>query len=342
MPEEVEYLLEGITPKEKAAILMVALGKEASSKIYKHLSEEEVEQLTLSITALQSFDQATRDAVVDEFYDLCVTQKYISEGGIDYARDVLVDAMGNEKADELIARLSASLRVRPFDFLRRADDAQIANIIANEHPQTIALILAYLKPQKAAAVLGTLDEAAQAKVVERIADMGSVSMEYIRQVERILERKISSLGAEETTAVGGVDMVVELLGATDRGTEKNILETVEVDNPELAEEIHKRMFMFEDVIKLSDPDMQKVLKEIDNDVLTIALKGATEDIQNKIYANISKRLHDLIVENMEYMGPVRVRDVEQAQQTIVNMIRRLEDAGEIEISRGGEDDQLIV
>ena len=335
-------MIENLLPKEKAAILMVALGKDASSKIYKHLNDDEIEQLTLGITGLRSFDKETRDSVVHEFYDLCVAQKYISEGGIDYARDVLVDAVGNEKADELIGKLSAALQVRPFDFVRRADDTQVSNLIQNEHPQTIALILSYLKPQKAASILSLLPDDLQSKVVERIADMGVVSMEYIREAERILEYKISSIGQEENTTVGGVDMVVELLAATDRSTEKHILDAVEVDDPELADEIHRRMFVFEDIVKLGDVELQKVLKEIDNDVLTMALKGASDEIAGKIYANISKRLHDLIVENMEYMGPVRVRDVEQAQQTIVNVIRKLEDAGEIEISRGGSEDELIL
>lgn len=335
-------MIENLLPKEKAAILMVALGKDASSKIYKHLNDDEIEQLTLGITGLRSFDKETRDSVVHEFYGLCVAQKYISEGGIDYARDVLVDAVGNEKADELIGKLSAALQVRPFDFVRRADDTQVSNLIQNEHPQTIALILSYLKPQKAASILSLLPDDLQSKVVERIADMGVVSMEYIREAERILEYKISSIGQEENTTVGGVDMVVELLAATDRSTEKHILDAVEVDDPELADEIHRRMFVFEDIVKLGDVELQKVLKEIDNDVLTMALKGASDEIAGKIYANISKRLHDLIVENMEYMGPVRVRDVEQAQQTIVNVIRKLEDAGEIEISRGGSEDELIL
>lgn len=335
-------MVENLLPKEKAAILMVALGKDASSKIYQHLNDDEIEQLTLGITGLRSFDKETRDAVVNEFYDLCVAQKYISEGGIDYAREVLVDAVGNERADELIGKLSAALQVRPFDFVRKADDTQVSNLIQNEHPQTIALILSYLKPQKAAGILSLLPEDLQSKVVERIADMGVVSMEYIREAERVLEYKISSIGQEENTSVGGVDMVVELLAATDRSTEKHILDTVEIDNPELADEIHRRMFVFEDIVKLGDVELQKVLKEIDNDVLTIALKGASEEIAAKIYANISKRLHDLVVENMEYMGPVRVRDVEQAQQTIVNVIRKLEDAGEIEISRGGSEDELIL
>lgn len=335
-------MVENLLPKEKAAILMVALGKDASSKIYQHLNDDEIEQLTLGITGLRSFDKETRDAVVNEFYDLCVAQKYISEGGIDYAREVLVDAVGNERANELIGKLSAALQVRPFDFVRKADDTQVSNLIQNEHPQTIALILSYLKPQKAAGILSLLPEDLQSKVVERIADMGVVSMEYIREAERVLEYKISSIGQEENTSVGGIDMVVELLAATDRSTEKHILDTVEIDNPELADEIHRRMFVFEDIVKLGDVELQKVLKEIDNDVLTIALKGASEEIAAKIYANISKRLHDLVVENMEYMGPVRVRDVEQAQQTIVNVIRKLEDAGEIEISRGGSEDELIL
>ncbi len=328
--------------KEKAAILMVALGKNVSAKIYKHLTDDEIEQLTLGITGLSSFDKETRDDVVNEFYDLCVTQKYISEGGIDYARDLLVSAVGDEKADELIGKLSAALQVRPFDFVRKADDTQISNFIQNEHPQTIALILSYLKANKAANILAMLPEEIQPKVIERIADMGVVSMEYIREAERILEYKISSMGQEENTSVGGVDMVVELLAATDRSTEKNIMDIVEVDNPELADEIHRKMFVFEDIVKLGDLELQKVLKEIDNNVLTMALKGASEEIANKVYANISRRVHDLIVENMEYMGPVRVRDVEQAQQTIVNVIRKLEDAGEIEIARGDGNDELII
>lgn len=335
-------MIENLSPKEKASILMVALGKNVSAKIYKHLSEDEIEQLTLGITGLSSFNKETRDEVINEFYDLCVTQKYISEGGIDYARDILVSAVGDEKADELIGKLSAALQVRPFDFVRKADDTQIGNFIQNEHPQTIALILSYLKADKAANILAMMPEELQPKVIERIADMGVVSMEYIREAERILEYKISSMGQEENTSVGGVDMVVELLAATDRSTEKNIMDIVEVDNPELADEIHRKMFVFEDIVKLGDLELQKVLKEIDNNVLTMALKGASEEIANKVYANISRRVHDLIVENMEYMGPVRVRDVEQAQQTIVNVIRKLEDAGEIEIARGDGNDELIV
>ncbi len=331
-----------LSSKEKAAILMVVLGKDTSAKIYEHLTEDEIEQLTLSITGLNAFDKETRDHVVAEFYDLCLAQNYISEGGIDYARDVLIRAMGSDRADELIGKLSAELQVRPFDFIRKADDTQVSNFIQNEHPQTIALILSYLKADKAARILAMLPESLQPKVIERIADMGVVSMEYIREAERVLEYKVTSIGHEENTSVGGLDMVIELLGSTDRGTEKNIMDRVEQDNPELADEIRRRMFVFEDIVKLGDLDMQKVLKRVDNNVLTVALKGASEEIANKIYSNISKRAHDMIVENMEYMGPVRVRDVEQAQQNIVNVIRSLEDAGEVEVSRGDSDNEFVV
>jgi len=323
---------------------MVALGKETSAEIYKHLTEEEIEQLTLSITALDIFDTDIKNEVIDEFYDICVAQKYLSEGGIDYAREILMNAVGEERADELIRKLSASLQVRPFDFVRRADPIQLGNFIQNEHPQTIALILSYTDPEKASSILSGLPEDIQADVVKRIANMNVVSLEYIKEAERILEHKLSSVGQEENTSIGGVDTIVEMLNSIDRGTEKHIMEKIEMDDPELADEIRRKMFVFEDIVKLSDQALQRVLREVDNDALTMALKGTSEDdaISQKIFSNISTRLHDMIIENMEYMGPVRVRDVEEAQQRIVNVIRKLEDDGEIEIARGGEEDALIV
>jgi flagellar motor switch protein FliG len=333
---------KALTSKEKAAILMIALGKEYSANVYKHLSDEEIEQLTLSITGLGSFDTDTKNAVLSEFYDICIAQRYVNEGGIEHAREILVKAMGAEKADELISKLSASLQVRPFDIIRKADPSQILNFIQHEHPQTIALILSYMQPQKAASVLSSLPEEIQPKVVQRIATMSVSSPEYIREAERILERKLSSVGQEENTNVGGISVIVDILNAIDRSTEKSILENIEMENPELADEIHRRMFIFEDITKLSNLALQRTLKEVDNDVLTMALKGASPEISAKIYSNISKRLQDLIKENMEYMGPVRVRDVEQAQQKIVNVIRKLEDEGEIEISRGGADEEFVV
>ncbi len=333
-----------LSPREKAAVLMVALGKESSAEIYRHLSEDEIEQLTLSITSLDAFDTELRNSVLEEFYEICLAQNYISEGGIDYAREVLMDAMGAEKADELIRRLSASLQVRPFDFVRRADTTQLGNFIQNEHPQTIALILSYMDPHKAAEMLSRLPEDIQPSVVERIANMNVVSLEYIKEAERILEHKLSSIGQEENASVGGVDTIVEMLNAIDRSTEKYIMEKIEMDDPALADEIRRKMFVFEDIVKLTDQALQRVLREVDNDVLTMALKGTNQEdaIAQKIYANISTRLRDMLIENMEYMGPVRVRDVEEAQQKFVNVIRKLEDDGEIEIARGGEEDAIIV
>lgn len=331
-----------LSPKDKAAVLMIALGQESSAKIYQYLSDDEIEQLTLSITGMAGVDSQTKEAVLEEFRDICVAQNYITEGGIDYARNILVQAMGEERADQLITKLSASLQVRPFDFVRKADPTQVLNFIQNEHPQTIALILSYVNPVQAASVLSSLDSEIQAQVVERIATMTVTSPDYIKEAERILERKLSSVDQVENMNIGGISAIVDILNSVDRTTEKNIMDIIEGDDPELAEDIRRLMFVFEDIVKLNNIALQRVLKEVDNDVLAIALKGASDDIAKKIYENISKRLQEMIKENMEYMGPVRVRDVEEAQQKIVSVIRRLEDSGEIEVSRGGGEDALIL
>lgn len=333
---------ENLSSKQKAAILMVSLGKEASTRIYQHLSEEEIELLTLSITGLERVDSSVAEAVLNEFYEITLAQKYVTEGGMDYARDVLVNAVGEERANALLNKLTSSLQVRPFDFIRRADASQIFNFLQNEHPQTIALVLSYVDTDRAALILNSLPQEMQAKVIKRIARMGIVSPDYIREAERVLERKFTSIGYTANVAMGGIDTIVEILNYVDRSTETYILHTIEMDDPELAEEIHNKLFVFEDVMKLPDQSMQKVLKEVDNDTLTIALKGASEEIVNKVYANISKRLQETIKENMEYLGPLRVKDVENAKQNIVNVVRRLEDNGIIEVARGGRDDELIV
>ncbi len=333
---------ETLSSKQKAAILMVSLGKEASTRIYQHLSEEEIELLTLSITSLERVDSSVAEAVLNEFYEITLAQKYVTEGGMEYARDVLINAVGEERANALLNKLTSSLQVRPFDFIRRADASQIFNFLQNEHPQTIALVLSYVDTDRAALILNSLPQEMQAKVIKRIARMGIVSPDYIREAERVLERKFTSIGYTANVAMGGIDTIVEILNYVDRSTETYILHTIEMDDPELAEEIHNKLFVFEDVMKLPDQSMQKVLKEVDNDTLTIALKGASEDIVAKVYANISKRLQETIKENMEYLGPLRVKDVENAKQNIVNVVRRLEDNGIIEVARGGRDDELIV
>ena len=331
-----------LVPRQKAAILMVLLGREYSSKVYKCLSQEEIEQLTLAITNLDRIDSELSDRVLEEFHDITLAQKYVTEGGIEYARDVLVAAVGAEQADALLSRLTASLQVRPFDFVRRADSAQVFNFIQNEHPQTIALVLSYLDTPRAALILGSLPRDMQAQVIKRIAKMGIVSPDYIREAERVLERKFGNVGYTANVGVGGLDTIVDILNSVDRGTETFILSSIEQEDPDLAEEIHNKLFVFEDLIKLTDLSLQKVLKEVDNDVLTIALKNASEQINAKIFKNISKRLQETIDENMKFMGPVRVRDVEAAQQKIVNVVRRLEDAGVIDVARGGREDEIIV
>lgn len=333
--------VESLTPREKAAVLLISLGKDSSAQIYKYLSGEEIEQLTLTITSIRRVEPHVKDAVIEEFYEICMAQRYISEGGIEYARQILDSALGSDKASELIRKLSSSLQVRPFDFVRKADPSQVINFLQNEHPQTIALILSYLEAGQAGTILGSLPQEKQADVIARIATMGATSPEYIREAERILERKLSTMGAAEHTIVGGIDSIVAILNSVDRGTEKHILESLDEDDAELADEIRSRMFVFEDIVKLSNQAIQRVLKEVDNNELAIALKGATKEVSQLIFSNISKRLQDMIKEDMEFMGPVRVRDVEENQQKIVNIIRRLEDAGEVVISRGQEDEVIV-
>ncbi len=330
-----------LSNKDKAAILLISLGKEYASKIYKFLSDEEIEQITLGITSVRRVTPEVQESVVTEFCDVCLAQKYISEGGIDYARDVLNKALGQNKAEEMIQRLSSTLRVRPFDFIRRSDSAQVLNFIQNEHPQTIALVLSYLTPQQAAMVLSSLPLEKQTNVIARIAKMGSTAPEYVKEAERVLERKLSMLISGNQTQVGGIDILVDILNSVDRGTERNLLEALELKDEELAEEIRNKMFVFEDITKLSDQAIQRVLKDVDNRELAVALKGANADVVKVIFGNISKRLQEMIKEDMEIMGPVRVSAVEESQQKIVNVIRKLDDAGEIYISRNQEDDVIV-
>ena len=334
-------VLRDMSGREKAAMLLITLGPERSAQIFKHLKEEEIEQLTLEIANIRTVSPAERDKVLSEFYQICLAQQYITEGGIGYAKDILEKAMGTEKTMEIINKLTVSLQVRPFDFVRKADPSQVLNFIQSEHPQTIALILSYLKPHQSAAVLSALPQDKQADVAKRIATMDRTSPEIIKEVERVLEKKLSALVTEDFTAVGGIQAIVDVLNSVDRGTEKFIMDSLEIEDTDLAEEIRKRMFVFEDILQLDNRSVQRFLHEVDNGQLALALKGATEEVQNLIYNNMSKRLSEMIKEDLEYMGPVRLKDVEEAQQKIVNVIRKLEDAGEIIISRGGGDEIVV-
>ena len=326
---------------QKAAILLIALGPEKSAQIFKHLKDEEIEELTLEIANTRSVTPQVKEEVINEFYQICLAQQYIAEGGIGYAKELLEQSFGEEKASDVISRLTASLQVRPFEFVRKADSSQLLNFIQDEHPQTIALILSYLSPAQSALILSALPPDRQSDVAKRIATMDRTSPDVIKDVEKILETKLSNLVNQDYTIVGGVDSVVEILNTVDRSTEKHIMETLEIDEPELADEIRKKMFVFEDILLLDDRSIQRVLRDVDNSDLGIALKGANEEVQNAIFNNLSKRLAVMIKEDMEFMGPVRMKDVEEAQQKIVNIIRKLEDSSEIVISRGGGDEIVV-
>ena len=326
---------------QKAAILLIALGPERSADVFKHLKEDEIEELTLEIANTRSVSSQVKEDVLIEFYQVCLAQQYIAEGGIGYAKELLDKALGDEKAQEVIAKLTASLQVRPFEFVRKTDPSQLLNFIQDEHPQTIAMILSYLTSPQAAMVIGSLAPEKQADVAKRIAMMDRTSPDVIKEVERVLERKLASLANQDYTIVGGVDAIVNILNTVDRSTEKHIMESLEIEEPELADEIRKKMFVFEDILLLDDRAIQRVLRDVENSDLGVALKGAAEEVQNVIFKNLSKRLAAMIKEDMEFMGPVRMKDVEEAQQKIVSVIRKLEDAGEIVISRGGGDEIVV-
>ena len=329
------------TGRQKAAIFLITLGSDVASEIFKNLREEEVETLIFEMARLDKVTPEEKELVLNEFNELLMAQGFISAGGIDYAREVLEQALGTQKAIDVINRLTSSLQTRPFDFVRRTDPQHLLNFIQNEHPQTIALILCYLDPQKAALILSSLPHQIQADVAKRIATMERVSPEVLREIERVLERKLSTLASEEYAATGGIDAVAEVLNLVDRGTEKTIIEALEEEDPELAEQIKKKMFIFEDIVLLDDRAIQRVLREVDNQELAKALKSVDAEVQEKIMKNMSRRAANLLREDMDFMGPVRLKDVEDCQQKIVNVIRKLEEAGEIIVARGGEEDLVV-
>lgn len=327
--------------REKAAVLMVALGPEAVSKAYRHIDDTTIELLTLEIANMRKVAPDVKLGVLKEAQELIMAREFMSQGGVDYARKLLEQALGTERAQDILRRITASLQVRPFDFVRHTDPQQLLSFIQNEHPQTIALILSYLSSEQAALVLGGLAPAAQWDVTRRIAKMDRITPEVLREVERVLERKLSSIMGQDFTIAGGLDAVVNLINRVDRGTERNIIEALEEQDPELAEEIKKRLFMFDDLGSMDDRSLQRVLREIDLKDLGLALKGASEDLRVKFFKNMSKRAADMLKEDMDFMGPVRVRMVEEAQQKIVNAVRALEEAGEIAIGRGGEEELIV-
>ena len=330
-----------LSGKQKAALLLISLGPEVSASVYKHLSEEEIERLTLEISGVKKVESAVKENIIEEFHNIALAQDYITQGGIGYAKTVLEKALGPDQAQAILNRLTSSLQARPFDFARKADPSQIFNFIQNEHPQTIALILSYLDPTQAGIILSSLPQEVQADIAKRIAVMDSTSPEVISEIESVLERKLSSTVTQDYTETGGIDAVVEVLNGVDRQTEKTILDALEIQDPELAEEIKKRMFVFEDIVTLDNRSIQRVIRDCENEDLLLAMKVSSEEVKEIIFRNMSQRMAETFREEMEIMGPVRLRDVEDAQSRIVAVTRRLEDAGEIIIARGGGDDVIV-
>lgn len=332
---------KGLMGIHKAAVLLISLGPDVASSVFKHLTDDEVERLSLEISTVKKVESEKKEEILDQFYQTAIAQEYISQGGVGYAKMVLEKAFGKQEADQIINRLTSSLQVRPFEFARKADPQQVLNFIQTEHPQTIALILSYLDPEQAGQILSSLQEDLQAEIAKRIATMDSTSPEIISQIEQVLERNISTSLTEDFTQTGGIESVVEVLNSVDRSTERTILDTLEIQDPELADEIKKRMFVFEDIVILDNRAIQRVIREVEGEDLRLALKVASEEVQSIIFKNMSNRMAETFKEEMEFMGPVRLRDVEDAQTRIVTTIRRLEDIGEIVIARGGGDDIIV-
>lgn len=332
---------EELSNRQKAAVILTILGPDISGKVIRHLDEEQVEVLSIELARLEKIAPEQRQKIIDEFYEIALAQDYIAEGGLDHAKQVLVNAFGAEKADSIVRRVVTAMQVVPFDFLRKADPSQILSFIQEEHPQTIALILAWLPAGSAADILGKLPGELRADVAGRIAMMDQTPPDVIRRVEQVLEKKVSSVLSQDMTQAGGPKALVDLLNRVDRSTERFILDGLMDTNPELAEAVKNMMFVFEDIVQLDDRAVQAVLREVDTRELATALKGVNPEVQQKIYKNMSERAVAMLKEDMEFMGPVRMKVVEESQQKVVAVIRRLEESGDIVLSRGDEEQMLV-
>lgn len=334
---------EGVTGIRKAAILMISLESDIAAKIMANLQTEEIEQLSMEIARMEDeIAPDLRDAVVREYYQTYMASRYVEQGGIEYARMLLEKSLSPEEAAAILADLEQSIQQTPFHFLRQADPESLLTFIMDEHPQTISLIMAHLSPKQASDILSGLTPKKQLEVVKRISRMEQTTPEAIREVEKGLEARLSSIVSQDLERAGGVENIAEILNMVDRTTEKGILENLEEDDPDLVEQIRKLMFVFEDIILVNDKGIQAVLKEVEHDELALALKTASEELQQKVFKNMSERASSLIKENMEFMGPTRLSDVEQAQQRIVDIVRRLEEAGEVIIAGRGGEDEIVV
>jgi flagellar motor switch protein FliG len=326
----------------KAAVLLISLEQDKAAEILRRLPPEAVEEVSREIASLGEVPNGARRDVFNEFYTLALANSYVSEGGLEYAKTLLRKSLSEEDAKRVIHQVTQQVQTAPFSFLQKAESENLLTFIQDEHPQTIALILAHLPPQKASEILVGLPSQKQIEVVKRVANMEQTNPEVIKEVERGLEHRLSDIVSQTFEKAGGVDTVAEILNLADRSTEKGIMEGLEAEDPDLVEQIRRLMFVFEDILLVNDKGIQSVLKEVDNEELALALKTASEELKQKIFKNMSERAAQLIQEDMQYMGPVRVSDVESAQQKIVDIVRRLEDAGEIIIAgRGGEKEMVV-
>lgn len=326
---------------KKSAILLMALGPSVSAKILRHFNETDIERISLEIANTTKVEVNTIEEVLEEFLLLSQAQRYMLDGGLDYARNLLEQTLGTQKATEIIKKLKEASQIKPFMFVRKADPKQLTNLIGQEHPQTIALILSYLDPLQASQVLGSLPDEQQPEIARRIALMDRTSPEVLKEVEGVLQERLSSVVQQDFAAAGGIQSLVDILNNVDRGTEKLILEELEKDDPKLVDEIRKLMFIFEDVTALDNASIQRIIREVDQKDLALALKGSSEEVKERIFRNVSKRAAEMLKEDVEFMGPVRLREVEEAQQRIVSVVRKLDETGEIIISRGGEDAIIV-
>lgn len=330
--------LKELSATERAAIVITALGTENAAFVYKHLNDDEVERLTYEVSTLPFMDGNTVQGVLEDFYELCLTQKVITDGGVDYARDVLQKAFGPEAAERLMAKIQQSMQTKAFDFVRKSDYKNLLAIVQNEYPQTIALILSYANAEQASAVLSELPKEKRVDVVERIANMDSASPETIKAIESTLERKFAAVISMDTAAVGGINYVADVLNKVDRSTEKYIFDELSVRNPALVDEIKKKMFVFEDILGLDSMAIQRFIRDCETKDLAVAIKGSNSDVAAALFANMPQRMQESIQQEIEYLHNVRMHDVEEAQQRIVGIIRHLEEEGELVIGKGGEDE----
>jgi len=326
----------------KAALLLVSVEEDLAALLLSKLGKEHVEAIMREVAQLKKVTKEERDAVIEEFYQVALARNILDSGGLGTARNLLEKTFKKEEADQLLLDVQKSMQASPFSFLQRAESANLLTFIQGEHPQTIALILAHLPASQASEILSGLPQKKQVEVVRRVANMEQTSPEVIAEVEKALESRLSAIVSQKFEKTGGIEAIAEILNLTDRSTEKSVMESLEEEDPELVEQIRRLMFVFEDIMLVNDKGIQAVLKEVENETLALALKTASEELKEKIFKNMSERAVQLIKEDMQYMGPVRVSDVEAAQQKIVDVVRRLEDAGEIIITGRGREEELVV